>query len=517
MKKIKSVLSLLLCFTLILSLLVPAFAAELTADGTSASTVAHTVNAEFTAEIPAYIVPTEQGQADARYTVTLDNAVIPDGQELTAKVEYSGTMCEQNGVELPYELLDETGNTISSGAKILSKSAGTPTEAVSVSFGAALTAKARYAGVYTDTATFAFDVVEQTYTLDDINADTHLYGIGKTKSEYVIAKFNANYSEVTIFKNGENSDGLMRDWDSAGYYYETNPFVQNKDTLQSAVIQEGVLNIGSYAFGRNMYSTEGSLYCKELTNITISDSVTDIGDYAFFSTSLINVTVPKGVISIGTFAFSHCESLKNISLGNNITSIGTQAFYGCNKLSNIEIPYGVKRIESQTFSWCESLTSVILPDSVISIGESAFCMCKSLINISIPKSVTSIEKRAFADCSSLTNISISNGVTSIGEAAFLTCKSLTSITIPDSVTSIGEEAFALCFSLQNIKLSESISQIPKCLFEACYALENIEIPKSVTSIDTTAFRSSGLKTIYGVLDSYAETFAAQNGYTFIAQ
>ncbi len=166
--------------------LVPTSAAELTADGASASTVAHSVNAEFTASIPAYVMPGEPGEASADYTVTLENAIIPDNHELIAKVEYSGSMAEQNGVELLYELLDETGNTIFSGAKILSKSAGTPAESASVSFGAELTEKAKYAGVYTDTATFMFDVAEKVYTLDEINADEHLFAIGKTKPEFPI-------------------------------------------------------------------------------------------------------------------------------------------------------------------------------------------------------------------------------------------------------------------------------------------------------------------------------------------
>lgn len=596
MKKQKIIESEGLAWTLVIILLVlilaavtlvPVSAAELTTDGASASTVAHSVNAEFTASIPAYVMPGEPGEVSADYTVTLENAVIPDNHELTAKVEYSGSMSEQNGVELPYELLDESGVRIASGSKILTKAAGTPDESVSVSFGAALTAKARYAGVYTDTATFTFDVAEKVYTPDEINADEHLFAIGKTKPEYVVAEFNEDYSAVTIFKNGNNSDGEMREWS----YNEKSPFTEKKRTLKEATIKVGVTNISSYAF----YGYDPTF----LTRITIPNSVKSIGDYAFDGClSLTSVVIPGSVMSIGNSAFFSCTSLESVTIGNGVTNIGSSVFQNCTSLTSIIIPdsvtsvgdyafadcyslesvtigNGVTNTGDSVFRGCKALTSVKISDSVTIIGAEAFAGCTSLTSVKIPDSVTSIYAGAFRSCTSLASVMIGNGVTIIGEAAFDKCTALTSITIPDSVTSICAGAFRSCTALQNIIVSagnknycdidgvlfnknateliccpagksgnytipdrvtriessafygcssltnitipNSVKYIIYNAFYDCTLLESITIPDSVTKIYGNVFKGSGLKTIYGVSGSHAETFAAQNGYTFIAQ
>ena len=50
------------------------------------------------------------------------------------------------------------------------------------------------------------------YSTEEIDDDELLFPIGKTDPYYVVAKFNSDYTEVVISKNGENSDGLMMDW-----------------------------------------------------------------------------------------------------------------------------------------------------------------------------------------------------------------------------------------------------------------------------------------------------------------
>ena len=70
--------------------------------------------------------------------------------------------------------------------------------------------------------------------------------------------------------------------------------------------------------------------CYSLTSVTISNSVTSIGDSAFYEcTSLTSVTIPNSVTSIGASAFSRCTSLTSVTIPSSVTGIGDNAFHGC--------------------------------------------------------------------------------------------------------------------------------------------------------------------------------------------
>ena len=288
------------------------------------------------------------------------------------------------------------------------------------------------------------------------------------------------YEDGTLNISGT---GAMKDYNSTD---NLSPAYMNS-SVKKVVIEEGVTNIGNWAFSE----------CSSLTSITIPDSVTNIGAAAFDSCgSLTSITIPGSVTSIGTVAFYNCSGLTSITIPDSVTNIGAAAFDSCGSLTSIVIPNSVTSIESYAFSACSSLTSITIPDSVTSIGNNAFDSCSSLTSITIPDSVTSIGNNAFDSCSSLTSITIPDGVTSIESYAFYNCSGLTSITIPDSVTNIGAVAFDSCTSLTSITIPDSVTSIESYAFYNCSGLTSITIPDSVTNIGAAAFDScTSLKTI----------------------
>ena len=168
--------------------------------------------------------------------------------------------------------------------------------------------------------------------------------------------------------------------------------------------------------------------------------------------------------------FIGCRSLTSLVIPDSVTNIGDYAFWGCSDLADIVIPDGVTSIGDYAFEGCESLRSVVIPDGVTSIGDYVFSGCRSLTDIVIPNSVTSIRDGAFFCCSDLADIVIPDSVTSIGDGAFVGCTSLKSLVIPDGVTSIGAWAFSGCNNLPYNLKQELISRFGDELFNDLFAL-----------------------------------------------
>lgn len=289
-------------------------------------------------------------------------------------------------------------------------------------------------------------------------------------------------------------------------------------TLTEITLDERTTNIGDYAFYKDNNITKVNInnglttigacafeYCTLLQYVNLADSTTNVQRSAFSNcTSLTNINI-ENVITIGNNAFSGCTALSNIALGNNMTSIGASLFSYCTSLTEIVLPSNISSVPNSIFSGCTSLNKVTLPEGVITIGSNAFSSCHELASIILPSTLQEIKLNAFNDCISLMEIyNLSNLEIAVGETTHgsvgLNAKAVNiSTSTPSRIVEYGgvvyyvDDAdrialFASNKSATNIVLHEDTIEIKARAFSSNECIESIELPSGLKVIGDRAFQ-----------------------------
>ncbi len=210
-------------------------------------------------------------------------------------------------------------------------------------------------------------------------------------------------------------------------------------------IGDGVIEIGDYAFFRTT-----------MTGVTIPDTVTKIGEWAFTSNQdLGSVSLPSGLTTIGTSAFNNCRNIKQITIPESVEEIGGTAFSQTG-IRTINIPGKVMNLNN-TFSWCADLHTVTFSQSdryYLSMNY-AFKNCGSLTSVTTPSDCQTYCYGSFSNCESLQFVSIPNTY-QLEDYMFTGSTALTSVTFPDYVDMVGGYNFKGCASLTSVTIPNSV-------------------------------------------------------------
>ncbi len=207
--------------------------------------------------------------------------------------------------------------------------------------------------------------------------------------------------------------------------------------------------LGPVDSANHVDSTNNGPYDIEIPTELGGCTVTGLGEYSFsgylsaaqshepyqFGRNIHSVTIPQSVTSIGDYAFSHCEKMDSLTINDATTSIGNSAFDECYKLTTLSLGEKITTIGKYAFSECHKLDNVTIPPSVTSIGNSAFRRCYALTTLSLGENIETIGKYAFEECRALTNVTIPEKVETIEPYTFGWCLSLKYITLPAGLTS----------------------------------------------------------------------------------
>ena len=203
------------------------------------------------------------------------------------------------------------------------------------------------------------------------------------------------------------------------------------------------------------------------------------------------------VTSIRYHAFYECKSLTEVTIPNSVTTIGNGAFDSCTGLQkviwnarNIQDP----QIFNQPFSGCDRLTDFVFGEEVEYIPNYLCFQLTSLKKLVIGNSVTTIGMWAFYECTGLTEVTISNSVTTIGYKAFDGCTGLQKViwnarNAQDLQYVYDNPIFPDCNQLTDFVFGEEVEHIPDFLCNNLRLLNTIVIPNSVTTIGQLAFNS----------------------------
>ena len=283
------------------------------------------------------------------------------------------------------------------------------------------------------------------------------------------------------------------------------------------VISASIESVGENAFGgckqfktvdmsaSSLQSLPRKLFfdCAYLEQVSLPQSLTQMGDSVFACTRLASINVPSGVTQIPEGCFAGCSNLSQVSLSSQTASVGDYAFVSCS-FASLSLPATVQNLGEGCIRNCAELTDFQFPEKITEVSREFFDGCLSLRHVTLSPATTRLSARAFRGVG-IESIELPEQLESIGDSCFLDCSRLTaigkaafcssalgSIVIPASVDTIRQSTFLWCKNLSQVTLPQGLKRIEESAFTGCSLLQNITLPETV-ELGDYAFSGTGFR------------------------
>lgn len=365
-----------------------------------------------------------------------------------------------------------------------------------------------------------------------------LYTQNNTLKALLFKYTGSDYPENFKVEINENKYNITSKPDSNGYVYFYFPentdavvspssvvFIDNDERSQKFILEPTEIvsqneNWTTSDDGHTIYKYTGSDTCPIVPNFYKGNIITTVGGYENENilgnkkTGITDITISEGIQKIGNYAFYQISSLTTAKLPDSIEIIGGATFKDTSLSGQLTIPKSTKEIYPYAFD-STKITALILDTALEKIGAYAFSDCINLSGtLTLPNSLTYLGEGAFYQCSALTgDLTIPAGVTKIGNGAFFNCSgfngcltlengvketgtlsfgaanskypmSFNKLILPSSLTKIGPFTFQYCTKIPQLTLNEGLEVISDGAFDHMTGLENtsLTIPSTVKTI-----------------------------------
>ena len=142
--------------------------------------------------------------------------------------------------------------------------------------------------------------------------------------------------------------------------------------LENIIIPDNVRTLGVECFSD----------CTSLKQVKFSDNLKNIPIRAFSNCGFAEIHIMSNWESIGQGAFSNCSKLENVYFDDGFNlNISSQMFWQCTSLKKVSIPSGVKSVETNAFSWCTNLTTITFEGATTYFSSLAYGSCPNFRTI----------------------------------------------------------------------------------------------------------------------------------------